>query len=57
MDGYKYLGIYLGRSGSFVAEKKHIAEQANKELFSLLKKIRSHARGPNTCMFITRNIT
>ncbi|MEW8546328.1 MAG: reverse transcriptase family protein [Candidatus Thiodiazotropha sp.] len=39
-DEYKYLGIYLGRSGSFVAAKKHIAEQANKALFSLLKKIR-----------------
>ena len=41
VDVYKYLGIYLGRSGSFVAAKKHIAEQANKALFSLLKKIRS----------------
>ena len=40
-DEYKYLGIYLGRSGSFVAAKKHIADQANKALFSLLKKIRN----------------
>ena len=40
-DVYKYLGIYLGRSGSFVAAKKHISEQANKALFSILKKIRS----------------
>ena len=40
-DVYKYLGIYLGRSGSFVAAKKHISKQANKALFSLLKKIRS----------------
>ena len=40
-DVYKYLGIYLGRSGSFVVAKKHMAEQANKALFSLLKKIRS----------------
>ena len=40
-DVYKYLGVYLGRSGSFVAAKKHIAEQANKALFSLLKNIRS----------------
>ena len=40
-DVYKYLGVYLGRSGSFVAAKKHIAEQANKALFSLLKNISS----------------
>ena len=40
-DEYKYLGIYLGRSGSFVAAKKHTADQASKALFSLLKKIRS----------------
>lgn len=38
---YKYLGIYLSRSGSFHKAKKYIAEQANKALFSLLKKIRS----------------
>ena len=40
-DEYKYLGIYLGRSGSFVTAKKHIAEQANKALFALLRKIKS----------------
>ena len=39
-DEYKYLGIYLGRSGSFVSAKKHIAEQANKALFALLRKIK-----------------
>ena len=38
---YKYLGIYLSRTGTFAKAKKHIAEQANKALFSLLKKIRS----------------
>ena len=38
---FKYLGIYLSRSGSFNAAKKHIAEQANKATFSLLKKVRS----------------
>ena len=37
---YKYLGILLGQSGSFVVAKKHIADQANKALFSLLRKIR-----------------
>ena len=38
---YKYLGIVLGKSGSNVAAKNHIVEQANKALFSLLQKIRS----------------
>ena len=37
----KYLGIYLSRSGSFSTAKKYTAEQANKTLFSLLRKIRS----------------
>ena len=27
---YKYLGVFLGQSGSYVSAKKHIAEQANK---------------------------
>ena len=40
-ESYKYLGIYLSRTGTFAKAKKHIAEQANKALFSLLKKIRS----------------
>ena len=35
---YKYLGIYLSKNGSFTLAKKKIAEQANKALFSLLKK-------------------
>ena len=38
---YKYLGIVLSKSGSFVAAKKNIAEQANKALFSLMRKIRT----------------
>ena len=37
---YKYLGIYLSGTYSYIKAKKHIAEQANKALFSLLKKIR-----------------
>ena len=37
---YKYLGIYLSKSGSFLNCKKHLAEQANRALFSLLKKTR-----------------
>lgn len=41
VDEYKYLGVILDRSGSNVAAKKHIVEQANKALFSLLQKIRN----------------
>ena len=38
---YKYLGVYFTRGGAFAKAKQHIAEQANKALFSLLKKIRA----------------
>ena len=53
VNEYKYLGVFLGGSGSFVSTKKHIAEQANKAVFSsvpdhclsfyfaLMKKIRN----------------
>ena len=37
---YKYLGIYFSQSGAFASAKKHIAEQANKAVFSLLKNIK-----------------
>ena len=37
---YKYLGIYLSKSGSYVSCKKHIADQANNAMYSLLRKIR-----------------
>ena len=39
VDKYKYLGIWIGHSGSFAAAKKHIAEQGNKSLFALIKKV------------------
>jgi hypothetical protein len=39
LDEYKYLGIYFTRTGSFIKTKKYLAEQANKALFSLLRKI------------------
>ena len=35
---YKYLGVFLGQSGSYVSAKKHIIEQANKASFALMKK-------------------
>ena len=38
VNSYKYLGLHFAKSGSFLKTKKHIAEQANKALFSLLRK-------------------
>lgn len=40
VNEYKYLGIYLARTASYFKTKKHIADQANVALFSLLRKIR-----------------
>jgi len=37
---YKYLGIFFSRSGSFYQAKKHIASQATRALYSLLRKLR-----------------
>ena len=38
---FKYLGILFSRSGSFSAAKKHIAAQATRAMFCLLRKARS----------------
>ena len=35
---YKYLSIYISHSGTFQTAKKYLAEQANKALFSMIKK-------------------
>ena len=40
MTEYKYLGIYLSKSGSYLSCKKHVAEQANNAMFALMRKIR-----------------
>ena len=40
VNEYKYLGIFVSRTGTFLKTKRHIAEQANIALFSLLRKIR-----------------
>lgn len=40
MTEYKYLGIYLSKSGSYLNCKKHVAEQANNAMFALMRKIR-----------------
>ena len=38
VDEYKYLGIMFGRSGSFLKAKAHLANQATRAMYSLLKK-------------------
>lgn len=43
VNEYKYLGIYFNKSGSFYKSKIQIAEQANKALFALLRKIKTLA--------------
>ena len=40
VNEYKYLGINLSKSGSYLYCKKHTAEQANAAMFSLLRKRR-----------------
>ena len=41
VNEYKYLGIMFSRSGKFAKTKKYLSEQANKAMFSLLRKIRT----------------
>ncbi|MEW8546102.1 MAG: reverse transcriptase family protein, partial [Candidatus Thiodiazotropha sp.] len=40
VNEYKYLGIFMSRSGSFLKTKKYIAEQGSKAMYSLLSKVR-----------------
>ena len=35
---YKYLGIYFSKGGSFLSTKTHIANQASRAMYSLIKK-------------------
>lgn len=37
---FKYLGIVFFRSGSFCKAKKHLVEQAQKSMYSIIRKIR-----------------
>ena len=41
LNEFRYLGVQFSRTGSFNIAKKHTAEQTNKALFSLLRKIRN----------------
>ena len=38
---YKYLGVLFCRGGSFYSTEKHLASQAEKAMYSLIKKSRS----------------
>lgn len=40
---YKYLGVLFSRSGSFYAAKNHVSSQAQKTMYSLIKKSKSLA--------------
>ena len=41
VDTFKYLGVLFSKTRSFFKTKQHVAEQAGKAMFSLLKKIRN----------------
>ena len=41
VSNYKYLGVMFSRTGYFLAAKKHIASQANRAVFCLLKKAKA----------------
>jgi len=41
VDEYKYLGVLFSKTGSFVKTKKILSEQANKAMFSILKKAKT----------------
>lgn len=38
---YKYLGLYFAKSGSFYKTKQKLAEQGNKAMYALLRKIKA----------------
>ena len=40
VDSFKYLGTILSNNGSFEMHKKHIVAQAQKAMFSVLKRSR-----------------
>lgn len=39
---YKYLGVYFSKSGSFLATRKYLCEQATKAMYGVLKKCREN---------------
>ena len=41
VDTFKYLGVLFSKTRSFFKTKQHVAEQARKAMFSLLKKSRN----------------
>ena len=40
VDDYKYLGLLFSKTGTFYKTKSQIAEQGNKTMFALLRKIK-----------------
>ena len=40
VDSFKYLGVLFSKTRSFFKTKQHVAKQARKAMFSLLRKIR-----------------
>ena len=40
LNEHMYLGVFLSSNGSYTKANKHIIDQANNALFSLLRKIR-----------------
>lgn len=40
VEKIKYLGTVLSRTGSFTEAKKHLSEQARKNLYSVTRKFR-----------------
>lgn len=47
---FKYLGIVLSRTGSFIKAKKHLCEQAQKAMYGVIRKIRNFNL-PVNCQF------
>lgn len=47
---FKYLGIIVSRTGSFPKAKKHLCEQAQKAIYSVIRKIRQFNL-PVDCQF------
>lgn len=47
---FKYLGIIFSRAGSFAKAKKHLCEQAQKAMYSVIRKIRQFNL-PVDCQF------
>ena len=50
IDNFKYLGVLFNFNGNFHKCKKHLYDQANKAMFSLLRKCRRHSLAIDMCI-------